>query len=134
MDPISLTGDSFVLLVDDNPETLNLFALALGLEGIEVRTANSVKRALEVLYDGSRRPALIITDLLMPQTTGWDFLKHLRAEPSLKSVPIIVITGVEPGESEQLADTVLQKPIDPLQLAEMVRARLRPVPGPTEQP
>ena len=77
--------------------------------------------------------ALIITDLLMPQTTGWDFLKHLRAEPSLKSVPIIVITGVEPGESEQLADTVLQKPIDPLQLAEMVRARLRPVPGPTEQ-
>ena len=127
MDPISLTGDSFVLLVDDNPETLNLFALALGLEGIEVRTANSVKRALEVLYDGSRRPALIITDLLMPQTTRLGFSQASPGRALAESqLPIIVITGVEPGESEQLADTVLQKPIDPLQLAEMVRARLRP--------
>ena len=123
------TGDSFVLLVDDNPETLNLFARALEFEGIEVRTASSVKRALEILYDGSRRPALIITDLLMPQTSGWDFLKHLRAEPALKSLPVIVITGADPGESEQLADIVLQKPIDPVQLAETVRARLRPAPG-----
>ena len=121
-------GHSFVLLVDDNPETLNLFARALEFEGIEVRKAQSVKRALEVLYDGSGRPALIITDLLMPQTTGWDFLKHLRAEPSLKSVPIIVITGAEPGESEQLADIVLQKPIDPVELVDTVRAKLRPTP------
>ena len=129
VDPSPPGGDSFVLLVDDNPETLNLFARALEFEGIEVRKAQSVKRALEALYDGSGRPALIITDLLMPQTTGWDFLKHLRAEPSLKSVPVIVITGAEPGESEQLADVVLQKPIDPVQLAETVRARLRPGPG-----
>ena len=111
--------------MDDNPETLHLFARALESEGIEVRTANSVKRALEVLYDRSRRPGLIITDLLMPQTSGWDFLKHLRAEPALQSLPVIVITGAEPGESTQLADIVLQKPIDPVQLAETVRSRLR---------
>ena len=79
------TGDSFVLLVDDNPETLNLFARALEFEGIEVRKANSVKRALYFLLDHrrSRRPALIITDLLMPQTSGWDFsstpLQSLRS-------------------------------------------------------
>ena len=72
MDPIERTGDTFVLVVDDNPETLDLLATALELEGIPVRKANSVKRALEVLYDRSRRPGLIITDLLMPQTTGWD--------------------------------------------------------------
>jgi CheY-like chemotaxis protein len=112
--------------VDDNPETLNLFARALEVEGIAVRTASSVFRALEILHDGSPPPGLIITDLLMPRTTGWDFLKHLRAEPALRSLPVIVITGVEPGESEQLADLVLQKPIDPVQLAETVRSRLRP--------
>ena len=123
------TGDSFVLLVDDDPETLNLFATAIEFEGIEVRNANSVKRALEVLYDGSRRPSLIITDLLMPQTSGWDFLKHLRAEPGLKALPVIVITGAEPGEIGQLADLVMQKPIDPVELADLVRARLRPTPG-----
>ena len=56
--------DGFVLVVDDNPETLNLFARALETEGIQVLTANSVFRALETLHDGSPKPSLIITDLL----------------------------------------------------------------------
>lgn len=116
--------DPFVLVVDDNPETLEMLTQALTLEGIRVRTATSVLRALETLHDGSPRPALIVTDLLMPQTTGWDFLKHLRGEPALQSLPIIVLTGVEPGEGEALADLVLQKPVDPLRLAESVRSLL----------
>jgi CheY-like chemotaxis protein len=116
--------DAFVLVVDDNPETLNLLASALESEGIRVRTASSVLRALEALHDGSPPPALIITDLMMPQTSGWDFLKHLREAPALQSLPVIIITGAEPGESEGLADRVLQKPIDPVQLAETVRSLL----------
>ena len=116
--------DAFVLVVDDNPETLNLFARALEDDGIPVRTATSVFRALEVLHDGPDRPALIITDLLMPQTSGWDFLRHLRAEPGMQDVPIIVVTGAEPGESETLADVVLQKPVDPMQVAHTVRELL----------
>ena len=114
--------EAFVLVVDDNPETLNFCARALESEGIQVRTASSVLRALEVLHDGTPRPAVIVTDLIMPRTTGWDFLKHLRAEPALQSLPIVVITGADPGESEALANIVLQKPVDPLQLAETVRS------------
>ena len=110
--------------MDDNPETLNLIARGLGLEGIQVRTASSVLRALEIMHDASARPSLIITDLLMPRTTGWDFLKHLRGTAGLQSVPIIVITGAEPGESEQLADLVLQKPFDPVELGKTVRSLL----------
>ncbi len=117
--------DGFVLVVEDNPETLNMLARSLELEGIKVRTANSVFRALEALHDGSQRPALIITDLMMPQTTGWDFLKHLRAEPALSSMPVVVITGTEPGEGEALADIVLQKPLDPVELARTVRTMLQ---------
>ncbi len=116
--------DTFVLVVDDNPETLHLLAAALESEGIRVRTATGVFRALELLHDGSPLPALIITDLMMPQTSGWDFLKHLRGEASLKAVPVMVITGAEPGEIEGLADQVLQKPIDPIQMADSVRALL----------
>ena len=117
-------ADAFVLIVDDNPETLNLLSKALELDGIRVRTASSVFRALEALHDGTAPPAVIITDLLMPQTSGWDFLKHLRGEASLKSVPIIVVTGAEPGEGENLADVVLRKPIDPLQFTDAVRSLL----------
>lgn len=113
-----------VLVVDDNPDTLSLLAKSLELEGLKVRTAPSVLRALESLHDGSPRPAVIITDLMMPRTTGWDFLKHLRSEAALKSTPIIVITGAEPGESQELADVVLQKPCDPALIAETVRSLL----------
>jgi len=115
---------AFVLVVDDNPETLNMFAHGLEAEGLQVRTASSVLRALEALHDGSPRPAVIVTDLMMPRTTGWDFLKHLRAEQALQSVPVIVITGADPGESAQLANVVLQKPVDSIQLAETVRTLL----------
>ena len=116
--------DAFVLVVDDNPETVNMLAKALELDGIKVRTAGSVLRALEAMHDGSPRPSLIITDLMMPQTTGWDFLKHLRSEAATRTTPVIVITGTEPGESEALADLVIQKPVDPVHLAETVRTML----------
>ena len=114
--------DAFILVVDDNPETLNMFARGLEAEGLQVRTASSVFRALEALYDGTPRPAVIVTDLMMPRTTGWDFLKHLRAEPALQALPVIVITGADPGDSEQLANLVLLKPVDPIELAERVRS------------
>ena len=123
-----------ILVVDDNPETLNMLADALGTAGLQVRRASSVLRALEALHDGSPRPALIITDLMMPQTTGWDFLKHLRAEETLRTLPVIVVTGAEPGTGETLADVVLRKPFDPLVLIETVRSLLQSnaaPPGPT---
>jgi CheY-like chemotaxis protein len=116
--------DAFVLVVDDNPETLTMIARALEAEGLQVRTASSVLKALEALHDGSPRPAVIVTDLMMPQTSGWDFLKHLRTEPALRSVPIVVITGADPGEGAGLADMVLEKPFDPVHLAESVRSLL----------
>lgn len=118
-------ADDVVLVVDDNPETLAFLARALEAEGVQVRTAASVLRALEALHDGSPRPSLIVTDLMMPQTTGWDFLKHLRAEEALKSVPIVVITGADVDNSDGLADAVLQKPFDPVELADTVRSLLR---------
>jgi CheY-like chemotaxis protein len=83
-----------------------------------------VFRALEGLHDGSPPPALIVTDLVMPQTTGWDFLKHLRTDPTLQTLPVIVITGAEPGESAALADVVLEKPVDPDQVVQTVRQLL----------
>jgi CheY-like chemotaxis protein len=118
-------ADTHVLVVDDNPDTLNLVAHVLESEGFRVRTASSVLRAVEALHDGSPKPSVIVTDLIMPQTTGWDFLKHLRAEPAMKSMPIVVITGADAKDSEGLADAVLQKPFDPAHLVATVRLLLR---------
>lgn len=122
--------DALVLVVDDNPETLDLMAFALESEGFRVRKAKTVLKALEMLHDGTTRPNLILTDLVMPQTSGRDFLKHLRDDEALKALPIIVITGADPGESAALADVVLQKPVDPLHVASTARALLVSNPQP----
>jgi CheY-like chemotaxis protein len=121
--------DPLVLIVDDNPETLNLLAHALASDHIAVKQATSVFKAIEALYDGSPRPSVIITDLMMPQTTGWDFLKHLRGEEALRHIPVIILTGADPGEADALADVVLHKPIDPLELVQTVRSLTGEAPG-----
>src|SRR5688572_21352050 len=116
--------DAFVLVVDDNPETLAFLVRALEAEGLKVLAVNSVFKALEALHDGTPRPSVIVTDLMMPRTTGWDFLKHLRSETTLQGLPVIVITGADVGDNEELANVVLQKPIDPVHLAETVRSMM----------
>ena len=114
-----------VLVVDDHQGTLDVVSRGLDARGIRVRTATNVLRALEALHDGSPPPALIITDLIMPRTNGWDFLKHLRREPMLRSLPIIVITGGDPSAVEDLADAVLLKPFDLAELADTVQSLVR---------
>jgi len=116
--------DALVLVVDDNPETLEMMGFALESEGFRVRKARSVLKALEMLHDGTPRPALIVTDLMMPQTSGWDFLKHVRDDEALKALPVVILTGAEPGESAAMADVVLQKPVDPLHMVATVRSLL----------
>ena len=116
--------DALVLVVDDNPETLEMMGFALESEGFRVRKAKSVLKALEMLHDGTPRPALIVTDLMMPQTSGWDFLKHVRDDEALKALPVVILTGAEPGESAAMADVVLQKPVDPLHMVATVRSLL----------
>lgn len=125
-------AEPYLLLVDDNPETLEFLTQALQVEGFTVRAVKSVFKAVEQLHDGSPAPALIITDLLMPGTTGWDFMKHIRDDATLRSVPVIVVSGAEPDDGVTLADAVLQKPLDPIALAQTVR-RLLLEPRDTQQ-
>ncbi len=122
-----------ILLVDDNTDLLELLSFALTGAGYVVQPAKSVLRAVEMLHDGTPPPALIITDLMMPRTTGWDLLKHLRDDANLRRLPIIVVSGAEAGECESLADVVLPKPLDPLELVSAVE-RLLAAPQQTSSP
>jgi CheY-like chemotaxis protein len=120
-------AEPYIFLVDDNPETLDFLGHALEAEGFQVRSAKSVFKAVEQLHDGSPTPALIITDLLMPGTSGWDFMKHIRDDAALQLIPVVVVSGAEAGEGAALADAVLQKPLDMDMLVKTVR-RLFPPP------
>ncbi len=79
------------LLVDDDHDQLDLFAVVLESRGCNVHPCHSAKEALEVL--ASRRVDFVITDLIMPDMDGETFVKKLRENERLRDLPVLVFTA-----------------------------------------
>lgn len=81
------------LIVDDDPTYQKLLRELLVDEGIEVVQARNGREALEWLRD--RIPDLLVVDLVMPEMDGFTLVERVRAEPRLRSVPIMIVTSKE---------------------------------------
>jgi PAS domain S-box-containing protein len=83
--------DDAILLVDDDPRTLALLEETLRSAGYETQSVRSGARALEVL--ASKLVSAVLLDLLMPGMDGFEVIRHVRQEPTLRDLPILVMTG-----------------------------------------
>ena len=83
--------DSAILLVDDDPKALELLEEALRSAGYETQSVRSGARALEVL--SSKLVSAVLLDLLMPGMDGFQVIRHVRQEPALRELPILVMTA-----------------------------------------
>lgn len=119
-----------ILLVDDQPENLLNLAryLEAGPQEVQLLTARSGPSALEVAH--ITKPDIIITDWDMPEWTGLELLKRVKADPYLKEIPVIMITGVYTA-SEDLNEAMgygamdyLRKPINKIELWARVKSAL----------
>jgi CheY-like chemotaxis protein len=101
--PYQYDDDAAILLVDDDPKTLELLEETLRSAGYETQSVQSGKRALEVL--SSKLVSAVLLDLLMPGMDGFEVIRHLRQDAALKQLPIFVMTGksLTPEESALLA-------------------------------
>ena len=79
------------MLVDDNSETLALLEETLRSAGYETQSVRSGARALEVL--SSKLISAVLLDLLMPGMDGFEVIRHVRREATLRDLPILVMTG-----------------------------------------
>ena len=97
-----------VLIIDDEHATREILSEVLGKDGREIVTAADGQEALERLTE-IPRPCLIVLDLAMPRMDGWEFLRRQSADPSMATIPIIVLSGsrLPTGAKHQLA-----KPVD----------------------
>jgi CheY-like chemotaxis protein len=84
-----------VLVVDDDPQLLQLYVTSLTRAGYEPITAQDGAEAMQRM--GSR-PAVVLLDLEMPNANGYEFLEQIRGSPEHASIPVIVISGTATGE------------------------------------
>jgi len=81
-----------VLVVEDDPDTLDLLDLGLGAVGATVQTAASAEAALALLQRW--RPDVVLADIQLPGVDGFEFLELLRANPRLRTIPAAALSGV----------------------------------------
>jgi CheY-like chemotaxis protein len=113
----------FVLIVDDDPDLLDVTSFVIETEGMPVETARNGEEALALLGTG-RLPALVLLDLMMPVMNGWEFLAAVANDPVLRGIPVVVLTAAEhaqvPGALE-----VVSKPMDLKELLRVVERYVR---------
>ena len=114
------SADDYVLVVDDNPEALELLELMLRSSTLEVVGVDSVEKALDTIASRGA-PKVVVTDLVMPGLNGKDLVNHLRGDAILGTVPVIVVTAVTEGRLVLAVDAVLTKPVDEALLVALVR-------------
>src|SRR6266404_2489579 len=89
--PIQGDDDSEILLVDDDPKSLEMLEETLRSAGYETQSVRSGARALEVL--SSKVVSAVLLDLLMPGMDGFDVIQHVRGQAALADLPILVMTA-----------------------------------------
>jgi len=117
-----------VLVVDDDAAILKLVSVILTRAGHEVHTSSHPLEALALL--DTFTPDLVISDVVMPYMTGYEFLEHVRQRADLAHLPFMLLSSHAERDEVRRgmnlgADDYLPKPFTPHDLTAAVEARLR---------
>ena len=115
-----LRDEQVVLVVDDDPNALDLIGRTLQEAGVKIVTATDGREALKLAR--TLKPAAITLDVLMPGMDGWEVLRELRADPETRDVPVIMVTMTDDRSLGYAlgATEILTKPVQRAQLVELL--------------
>jgi CheY-like chemotaxis protein len=119
-----------VLVIDDSTTNVVLLQAILLKKGYEIQTALSVKEAYTVM--AKKLPDLILLDLLMPRINGYDFLKEIKSNNAMQSIPVVVVSALTDQENvkktmEFGAHSFVKKPVEIQNLVDLVDSILFPI-------
>ncbi len=123
-----MTRGSVVLVADGNVEDAGRIRQSLATRRIECRLVQTGRAAWEAAAE--RTPALLLSEMVLPDMTGLGLCRLMRESPALRSVPIAMVTGYAAEIDRVIAfeagvDDFVPKPFFPAELAARVRAILR---------
>lgn len=117
-----------VLIVEDDPDIVELLQYTLEREGYPVLIARDGEKGLSEAR--RRKPGLIVLDLMLPGLDGLEVCRTLKADDSTRSIPVLMLTAR--GEESDVvlglefgADDYMRKPFSPRELVARIRAVLR---------
>jgi len=111
-----MSGQAYLLLVEDDPDILKLLDTTLTFKGYRVVTARNGREGLDVIQ--GERPAVVIADIMMPKLDGFGLVHRIRINPETRDIPVVFITAtyVAPEDREFAlnigATRFIQKPVD----------------------
>src|SRR3712207_9589138 len=88
---------SYILVVEDNPDSRETLTLILEGVGYEVKSAENGREALTTLKNHPH-PCIILLDLMMPVMDGWEFRQHQQNDPNLAQIPTVVVSAISDPE------------------------------------
>jgi CheY-like chemotaxis protein len=119
---------STVLIVDDNPQNVEL--LQAFLESLPVRIVTAIDGVDALEKVAEHNPDLILLDVMMPRMSGFQVCKRLKGDPKTKDIQVLMVTALnELGDIEQASecgtDDFVSKPVNKVELQTRVKSLLR---------
>ena len=113
-----------ILVIDDEPEITDIIETYFESIGYSVETANGGQEGLELAR--GFKPNLVLLDIMMPDTSGYDVCSELKQMPELKGVPVMFLTGRDTREDsgrsfQSGGDMFVKKPFSCERLLDIVR-------------
>lgn len=117
-----------IVIIEDEPDILEVLAYSLGREGFEVHSAMDGSEGLALVR--RQQPDLVLLDLMLPGMDGVELCAAIRRDPATTRIPVIMVTAK--GEESDIvlglgvgADDYITKPFSPRELVARVKAALR---------
>jgi len=122
-----------VVIVEDDPEMIELVKLILAKDGFKVAGAGNGREGLDLIQNVV--PQVVLLDLMMPDMDGWEVYQSMKANEATKNIPVIIITAKAQSIDKVLGlhiakvDDYITKPFSPTELLNSVRKVMSDIPS-----
>jgi DNA-binding response OmpR family regulator len=114
-----------VLIVEDDPFLSNIYQTKFDMEGFKVSTSDNGQSGLDDAK--KKKPDIILLDILLPKMDGFTVLEHLKGDPEVKDIPVLLLTNlgqkddVEKGLKLGAADYLIKAHFKPQETVDKVK-------------
>lgn len=118
-----------IMIVDDEPDLLDVVRLILESDGYQVVTAGSGAEALEKIE--REMPDLVLLDIIMPKMDGWEVFSRIKGNPKTHDIPVIMLTAKDQRIDKLIGlhvvkvDDYITKPFGRAELLERIKKVLQ---------